>query len=233
MWFDAAIEVIPAVDVLGDEAVRLQRGDYDDVVERADDPAELAARWVLAGAGRVHLVDLDGARSGRVRPELVRAVAERIAPTPLQASGGIRALADAHALLDAGADRVVVGTAAWPDPTAWLELGEAVVLAIDVLDGELRTGGWTAGAGLSLAEAAARAPGARALVTAIDRDGTLAGPDLGLVAQAAEAGLRVLAAGGIRTPGDVDALAEAGAEAAVVGRALLYSPATSRRTKTR
>jgi phosphoribosylformimino-5-aminoimidazole carboxamide ribotide isomerase len=221
------------VDVLGDEAVRLQRGDYDDVVERAEDPAELAERWVSAGARRVHLVDLDGARSGRMRPELVRRVADRIAPTPLQASGGIRTLADARALLDAGADRVVVGTAAWPDPTPWLELGDAIVLAVDVREGELRTRGWTDGAGLTLADAAARAPGARALVTAIDRDGTLAGPDLELVAEAAEAGLRVLAAGGIRTPEDVGALAAAGAEAAVVGRALLYSPATSRRTNTR
>jgi phosphoribosylformimino-5-aminoimidazole carboxamide ribotide isomerase len=221
------------VDVLGDEAVRLQRGDYDDVVERADDPAELAERWVSAGARRVHLVDLDGARSGRMRPELVRRVADRIAPTPLQASGGIRTLADARALLDAGADRVVVGTAAWPDPTPWLELGDAIVLAVDVREGELRTRGWTDGAGLTLADAAARAPGARALVTAIERDGTLAGPDLELVAEAAEAGLRVLAAGGIRTPEDVGALAAAGAEAAVVGRALLYSPATSRRTNTR
>jgi len=219
--------------VLGDEAVRLQRGDYDDVVERADDPAALAERWIEAGARRVHLVDLDGARSGDVRPELVRRVAARIAPTPLQASGGIRTLADARALLDAGADRVVVGTAAWPDPTPWLELGDAVVLAVDVLDGELRTRGWRDGAGLTLADAAARAPGARALVTAIDRDGTLAGPDLDLVAQAAEAGLRVLAAGGIRSPDDVNALAAAGAESAVVGRALLYSPATSRRTNTR
>jgi phosphoribosylformimino-5-aminoimidazole carboxamide ribotide isomerase len=221
------------VDVLGDEAVRLQRGDYDDVVERAEDPAELAERWVSAGARRVHLVDLDGARSGRMRPELVRRVADRIAPTPLQASGGIRTLADARALLDAGADRVVVGTAAWPDPTPWLELGDAIVLAVDVREGELRTRGWTDGAGLTLADAAARAPGARALVTAIDRDGTLAGPDLELVAEAAAAGLRVLAAGGIRTPQDVGALAAAGAEAAVVGRALLYSPATSRRTNTR
>ena len=219
--------------MLGDEAVRLQRGDYDDVVERVDDPAALAERWIEAGARRVHLVDLDGARSGRVRPELVRRVAARIAPSQLQASGGIRTLADARALLDAGADRVVVGTAAWPDPTSWLELGDAVVLAVDVLDGELRTRGWTDGAGLTLAEAAERAPGARALVTAIDRDGTLAGPDLDLVGQAAEAGLRVLAAGGIRSPDDVNALADAGAEAAVVGRALLYSPATSRRTNTR
>jgi phosphoribosylformimino-5-aminoimidazole carboxamide ribotide isomerase len=221
------------VDVLGEDAVRLQRGDYDDVVERAADPAELAERWVAAGARRVHLVDLDGARSGRVRPELVRRVAGRIAPTPLQASGGVRTLADALALLDAGADRVVVGTAAWPDPAPWLELGDAVVLAVDVLDGELRTRGWTDGAGLTLADAAARAPGARALVTAIDRDGTLAGPDLDLIGEAAGLGLRVLAAGGIRTPEDVGALAAAGAEAAVVGRALLYSPATSRRTNTR
>lgn len=233
MWFGAAIEVIPAVDVLGDEAVRLQRGDFDDVVERADDPGELAARLVAGGAARVHLVDLDGARSGRVRPGLVSRLAERIAPIPLQASGGIRTLADARSLLDAGADRIVVGTAAWPDPTPWLELGDDVVLAIDVLDGELRTRGWTDGAGLSLVEAATRAPGARALVTAIDRDGTLAGPDLRLVAEAAGAGLRVLAAGGIRTPADVEALAAVGAEAAVVGRALLYSPATSLRTKTR
>ena len=219
--------------MLGDEAVRLQRGDYDNVVERADDPAALAERWVLAGAQRIHLVDLDGARSAHVRPALVHRVADRIAPTPLQASGGIRTLADARALLDAGADRVVVGTAAWPDPTPWLELGDAVVLAVDVLDGELRTRGWTDGAGITLADAAARARGARALVTAIDRDGTLAGPDLDLVAQAADAELRVLAAGGIRSPEDVVALAVAGAEAAVVGRALLYSPATSRRTNTR
>ena len=233
MWFAGKIAVIPAVDVLGDEAVRLREGSYDDVVERADAPTELAARWVAAGAQRIHLVDLDGARSGRVRPELVREISRRVAPVPVQASGGIRSIADAEALLAAGADRIVVGTAAWPDPTQWLELGEAVVLAIDVRDGEVRTRGWTVGAGLSFAEAAARASGARALVTAIDRDGTLAGPDLDLVARAVSAGLRVLAAGGVRTPKDVDALAEAGAEAAVVGRALLYSPATSLRTKTR
>ena len=75
MWFEGPIEVIPAVDVLGDEAVRLHQGDYDAVVERADDPVALARRWAAAGAARIHLVDLDGARSGRVRPALVREVA--------------------------------------------------------------------------------------------------------------------------------------------------------------
>ena len=101
MWFEQQIEVIPAVDVLGVEAVRLHQGDYDKVVERADDPIALAERWVAAGARRVHLVDLDGARSGRVRPELVRSVASHVLPARLQASGGIRTLADARALLDA------------------------------------------------------------------------------------------------------------------------------------
>jgi phosphoribosylformimino-5-aminoimidazole carboxamide ribotide isomerase len=221
MWFERAIEVIPAVDVLGDEAVRLHRGSYDDVVERASDPVALAQRWVAAGATRIHLVDLDGARSGAVRPALVSAVAAAVAPVSLQASGGIRSLDDARALLEAGADRVVVGTAAWPDPGAWLELGDALVLALDVLDGVVRSAGWTQEAGLTFETALARAAGARVLVTAIDRDGTLAGPDLALVRQAAAAGLRVLAAGGVRSPADVDALAEGGAEAAIVGRALL------------
>jgi phosphoribosylformimino-5-aminoimidazole carboxamide ribotide isomerase len=223
VWFEQRIEVIPAVDVLGDEAVRLHRGDYAAVVERADDPIALAERWAAAGAGRVHLVDLDGARSGRVRPELVRAVAARVAPARVQASGGIRTLEDAQALLDAGADRVVVGTAAWPDPTPWLELGNALVLALDIQNGEVRSAGWTEAAGLSFLEALSRVQGARVLVTAIDRDGTLAGPDLDLVRIAAASGLRVLAAGGVRSPADVDTLADAGAEAAIVGRALLAS----------
>lgn len=218
-WFDGPIEVIPAVDVLGEEAVRLHQGNYDAVVERVSDPAALARRWAGAGARRIHLVDLDGARSGRVRPELVRAAAE--AGLPVQASGGIRTLDDARALLDAGADRVVVGTAAWPDPTPWFELGEALVLALDVRDGQVRAAGWTESAGISLAAALEVVSNRRVLATAIDRDGTLAGPDLELVAAAVAAGARVLAAGGVRSPSDVHALAAAGAEAAVVGRALL------------
>src|SRR4051794_39969886 len=115
MWFDGPIDVIPAVDVLGGEAVRLHQGAYDEIVERAADPVDLALEWARRGASRLHLVDLDGARSGRVRPALVEAVAR--AGVPVQASGGIRSYEDAVALLFAGADRVIVGTAAWPDPS--------------------------------------------------------------------------------------------------------------------
>lgn len=220
-WLDGPVPVIAAVDVLGEDAVRLRRGDFRDVVERRRTPAVLAASLAAAGAPRVHLVDLDGARTGRIRPGLVAGVASRINPVPLQSSGGIRRLADARALLAAGADRVVVGTAAWPDPAPWLELGDALVLALDVRHGRVRASGWTEDAGISFREALRRVETSRVLVTAIDRDGTLAGPDLGLVREAADAGLRVLAAGGVRTPDDLGALAEAGAEAAVVGRALL------------
>lgn len=231
MWFDLEIEVIPAVDVLGDEAVRLERGRFGEVVERARDPVALAAHWLESGARRIHLVDLDGARRGKLRLGLV----ERIAAlgAPVQASGGIRSLADARSLLAAGADRVVVGTAAWPDPAPWLELGDAVVLAIDVQDGELRTAGWTERTHLRFSDALTRASGARALVTAIDRDGTLLGPNLDLVGEAVAAGVRVLAAGGVRSPADVAELADAGAEATVVGRAL-FSPraATARGPRT-
>jgi phosphoribosylformimino-5-aminoimidazole carboxamide ribotide isomerase len=224
MWFSRSIDVIPAVDVLGEEAVRLHQGDYDAVIERADDPVALARRWADAGARRIHLVDLDGARSGRVRPALVRAVASAVG-IPVQASGGIRSLDDARSLLDAGADRVIVGTAAWPDPAPWAEaLGPALVVALDVRDGTARTAGWTAESGLSLEDTltlAAAAGVERVLVTAIERDGTLGGPDLELVATAVGSGLRILAAGGVRSVEDVDALAAAGAEAAIVGRALL------------
>jgi phosphoribosylformimino-5-aminoimidazole carboxamide ribotide isomerase len=223
-WLGAEIDVIPAVDVLGEGAVRLRQGAYDDVVERAGDPVELARAFAAAGARRIHLVDLDGARSGRVRPELAAEAAAAIAPAELQASGGIRSLYDAQALLAAGATRVVVGTAAFPDPAPWAELGERLVVALDVRDGQVRTAGWTEASGLTVDEAARRCGDAgvvRILCTAIDRDGTLAGPDLELVRRVAGTGLRVLAAGGVRSPDDIGALAAAGAEAAVVGRALL------------
>lgn len=227
-WFDLEIEVIPAVDVLGAVAVRLERGDFDRVVERADSPGALAVRYAEAGARWVHLVDLDGARDGLVRPQVVRDVTDAAPGLRVQASGGVRTLADAEALLTAGAERVIVGTAAVAAPAPWVEaFGDRLVVALDVRDGEVRTRGWTHGTGLGLVDALARArdAGARTLlVTAIDRDGTLAGPDLALVRAVAGSGPAVLAAGGVRSTADVLELGEAGAQAVIVGRALLAAP---------
>lgn len=220
--------LIPAVDLLGEEAVRLERGDYERVTLREAEPAALVRRFVGAGAGTVHVVDLDGARSGRLRPELIRALVEAAAPAQVQASGGVRSVADAETLLAAGAARVVVGTAAFAEPDSVDRfadaLGEALVVAVDVRDGRVAARGWQDDAGLSVEEALARcrASGvARILCTAIERDGTLAGPDLALLRQAVDGGLGVLAAGGVSSEDDVAAVEECGCEAAIVGRALL------------
>jgi phosphoribosylformimino-5-aminoimidazole carboxamide ribotide isomerase len=222
-------DVIPAVDVLGDEAVRLMQGDFARVTNRADDPCSLAARFAAEGYGWIHLVDLDGARSGRTRPELVRAVAAAAGAARVQASGGVRSVADAEELLAAGASRVVVGTAALPDPRPFAAtLGERLVVALDVRDGRIASRGWLESKGLGVEEALDACVGAgvsRVLCTAIARDGTLGGPDLELLEHVVKRSrLAVLAAGGIRPDRDLDALAALGVEAAVVGRALLSPP---------
>jgi len=221
--------LVPAVDVLGDEAVRLEQGDYGRVTLRAGSPDELVMAFVQAGARLLHLVDLEGARSGIVRPALIRRLCEAAAPIPVQASGGIRSVADALELLEAGAARVIVGTAAFAEPTALHRfaqaLGERLVVAIDARHGELVVSGWTRSGGMAVSEAAERcalAGVSRLHCTAVDRDGTLAGPDLELLASVrARSGLPVLAAGGIRSRTDLDELEQAGMEGAIVGRAFL------------
>jgi phosphoribosylformimino-5-aminoimidazole carboxamide ribotide isomerase len=223
------MQVIPAVDVLGDEAVRLVRGRFDEVGVRAGDPVALARRFADGGAELIHVVDLDGARSGRVRPEVVARIAEAARPAAIQASGGIRSTADAELLLDAGAARVVVGTAAFATEDAPAELaaalGDRLVVALDVRDGRIAVRGWGESSGLTVEDAAGRCAAAgvaRILCTAIDRDGTLGGPDVELLRLVLNvSGLPVLAAGGIATQADLDVVAALGCEGAVVGRALL------------
>jgi phosphoribosylformimino-5-aminoimidazole carboxamide ribotide isomerase len=221
--------VVPAVDVLGVEAVRLRRGEYEHVTNRRADPLALVEAYRDAGARLIHLVDLDGARSGRVRPEVVRRAALAAAPSALQASGGVRSVADADLLLAAGAARVVVGTAAFAHddalPGLSSALGERLVVAIDVRDGNVAVGGWTRTTPIAVDEAVARCVAAgvsHVLCTAIERDGTLDGPDIELLERVCgRCDLAVLAAGGVRSVEDLAAIAETGCEGAVVGRALL------------
>jgi len=221
--------VVPAVDLLGTEAVRLLRGDYGRVTNRRVDPLALVETYRDAGAELIHLVDLDGARSGRVRAEVVRQAALAAAPSRLQASGGVRSVADAELLLAAGAARVVVGTAAFADDDALARFssaaGDRLVVAVDASDGHVAVGGWTRVTSISVDEAVERCLGAgvaRILCTAIERDGTLAGPDRELLERVCSRGdLAVLAAGGVRSVEDLDVIADTGCEGAVVGRALL------------
>ncbi len=222
-------QVIPAVDVLGTEAVRLLRGDYENVTLREADPFALIERVTAAGAEIVHLVDLDAARGGGVRREFVARAVAAAAPTRVQAAGGVRSIADATALVETGAHRVVVGTAAFAGDGLLeelvTELGERLVVAVDVRDGVVAVAGWTQATSLSVTDAVERAVQAgatRLLCTAIERDGTLDGPSLELLEKVCDlSGLPVLAAGGIRSSEDLAAVAAVGCEGAVVGRALL------------
>ena len=226
------MEVIPAIDLLGREAVRLEQGDYARVSQYGK-PTELASRFAADGARWIHVVDLDGARAGLIRPVVVSALVHASAPALVQASGGVRSVDDAETLLRAGASRVVVGTAAWTLLDELVAaLGERLVVALDMRDGILRTRGWTeSGLGLDQAIDRCAASGVtRLLCTAIERDGTLKGPDVDLVRRVVERSrVPVLAAGGIRSDADLDALEQAGAEGAIVGRALLEGGLTLRR----
>ncbi|HEU0247381.1 MAG TPA: 1-(5-phosphoribosyl)-5-[(5-phosphoribosylamino)methylideneamino] imidazole-4-carboxamide isomerase [Gaiellaceae bacterium] len=226
---DDSFQVIPAIDVLGAEAVRLEQGDFRRITTRENDPLALVERVVAAGAKLVHLVDLSAARSGMIRPQLVRRAVAVAAPASVQAAGGVRSLVDADALLEAGAARVVIGTAAFSHDAA-LEgyvstLGDRLVVAIDVCDGSVAVGGWERTTELDVDDAIERCRESgvrRLLCTSIERDGTLAGPDLDLLARVrTHSGLPVLAAGGVRSAHDLAAIAAAGCEGVIVGRALL------------
>jgi phosphoribosylformimino-5-aminoimidazole carboxamide ribotide isomerase len=229
MTAQTRFQLVPAVDVVGEEAVRLRQGAFDSVVARAGDPESLVAAYAASRPPLIHVVDLDGAREGAIRPELVGRLVAAAGTTPVQASGGIRSLADAETLLDAGAARVVVGTAALAGGDVIHDLaralGERLVVAVDARDGRVAAAGWTRASDLApqeLAERCAAAGVRRLLCTAIDRDGTMGGPDLALLAGVRErSGLPVLAAGGIRSEDDLADLDALGLEGAVVGRALL------------
>ncbi len=177
--------IIPAVDVLDGRAVRLRRGDYDRVATEGGDPFELIARVAAARPPLVHVVALGAARDGGAPIDLARRAVAAAAPVPVQLGGGVRSVADALALVGAGVDRVMVGTAAFgPIPLeSFVEvLGDRLVVAVDVAGGIVRTAGWLESSSLTTAAALARCTEAgvtRVLCTAIDRDGTLRGPSLG------------------------------------------------------
>ncbi len=190
------------------------------------DPVEAARRFEADGAAWLHLVDLDGAFGGSPTPGLVRTIVAATA-LPVQVGGGYRSVAEIEAALADGAGRVMIGTAAL-EPAfldeAVRRFGERMVVAIDARGGKVAVEGWTAESELSATELAARCREAgvgRLLVTSTSRDGSLAGPDLALLAAVLEASqLPVLAAGGIASLDDLRSVRELGCEGAVAGSAL-------------
>lgn len=222
----------PAIDILGGKAVRLLQGDFGKRTEYDADPLEAARRWVDAGARALHVVDLDGARTGT--PGNLRDIA-RIAstlPVPLQVGGGLRTLGSVRAVIQSGAARVILGTAAFSDP-AFLDAaiashGDQIIVSIDARNARVATAGWTEQTELTVSGALSdlHSRGVRRFVySSIDRDGMLSGPDLEGARAVARQGIdcSVIYSGGIGELSDLRALAELGEPAlsgVIVGKAL-------------
>jgi phosphoribosylformimino-5-aminoimidazole carboxamide ribotide isomerase len=216
--------VIPAIDLQHGRCVRLLRGEFDQETLYGDDPVAVARTWTAAGAELVHVVDLDGAREGRpVQLDLAGRIA---AVAPIQLGGGLRTEDDVTAALERGVQRVVLGTSAL-DLALVRRLvdahGDRLVVALDTRDGLVATRGWTEASDwtlLDLAGALIEVGVERFLHTDVERDGALTSPNFESLAALVALGTRVIASGGVATLEHLARLRDAGAEAAIVGRAL-------------
>ena len=227
-----AFDVLPAVDLRDGRVVRLEQGDFDRETVFSDDPALVARRFVEAGAGWLHVVDLDGARAGRpVQTAAIGAILAAVGDAAsVEVSGGLRtaqAVADA---LAQGSARVTLGTAAIADPALLTAIlakhgPERVAVAVDVRDGLAVGQAWQPGArGTPPDDLIARLAGLGVTtfeVTAVDRDGLLGGPDLPLLERLVGLGRgAIIASGGIGSTADIAAVRDLGCAGAIVGRAL-------------
>jgi phosphoribosylformimino-5-aminoimidazole carboxamide ribotide isomerase len=221
----------PAIDIRGGQAVRLLQGDYERETTYDADPVDAARRWAGEGAEFLHVVDLDGAKAGEPRNlEAVRQIAAAI-KCPIQVGGGLRDAASVEAVLDAGAERVVIGTAALKDPefldATLAAYGDQVVVSVDARDGRVALEGWTEAGGegvVEAVEALSKRGVARFLCTSIEVDGTMEGPDIAQLAEiAAATSSKLIASGGVGDISHLESLASqapANVEGAIVGRAL-------------
>jgi phosphoribosylformimino-5-aminoimidazole carboxamide ribotide isomerase len=218
--------VIPAIDLMDGKVVRLRKGDFATQTVYSADPAEVAARFRDAGAERIHVVDLDGARAGRpVNFDAVQAIAaERV---PIEVGGGMRRIEDVERILDLAAF-AVLGTAAVERldlvREACVRFPGRIVCGIDAKGGEVAVAGWEQGTGLPAVEVARRvsAAGVRLVeYTDVARDGMFTGVDAdGAAKLAREAGVEVVASGGVASLDDVRACLAAGLAGVIVGKAI-------------
>jgi phosphoribosylformimino-5-aminoimidazole carboxamide ribotide isomerase len=221
-------EIIPAIDIINGKCVRLTQGRYNAETVYSADPLEMAQKWEAAGAPRMHVIDLDGARTGL--PKNI-ALIKKIAGTvkiPIQVGGGIRNISVIKELLDAGVNRVILGTTAVNNPNTLAKFceafGDQIAVAVDVKNGKIATEGW---AKLSNKDVFTLAKGAielgvrRFIYTDVSRDGMLGGPNIEAIKIfLTEVNAAVIASGGISSADDVAKIKETGVEGCIIGKAL-------------
>jgi len=226
-----SFELIPAIDLLGGACVRLAQGRYDAATLYERDPAQVAARFAAHRIGRIHVVDLDGARAGKPQNrEQVARIVQSAGGVPVQLGGGIRSLADVEDALATGVERVVLGTVALHEPALVRDAARRfpgrIAIGIDARDGRVAVQGWLETSEASALDVARRFEdaGVAALVyTDIAKDGMLAGPNLEATAALAHTvSIPVILSGGVGTLADLERAADArhGLAGAIVGRAL-------------
>ncbi|CAI8156457.1 MAG: 1-(5-phosphoribosyl)-5-[(5-phosphoribosylamino)methylideneamino]imidazole-4-carboxamide isomerase [Prochlorococcus sp.] len=225
------MEIIPAIDLLEGSCVRLHQGDYDKVTRFNEDPVAQALSWQEQGASRLHLVDLDGARSGEpVNDASVKAITAAL-DIPVQLGGGVRSIERAEALLAYGLERVILGTVAIEQPLMVKKLAQQhpdrIVVGIDANNGKVATRGWITQSDVEATDLANdfnNAGIAAIISTDIATDGTLAGPNLeALRSMAMASNVPVIASGGVGSISDLLALLSLeplGVTGVIVGRAL-------------
>ncbi len=222
------MRIWPAIDLRGGKCVRLQQGDYNRETVFNDNPADVARHWVDEGADCLHLVDLDGARDGKlINGEVIEAIVNSVDVT-FQLGGGIRDEAAIQRLLDLGLDRLVVGTQALKNPDWFREMASRypgkLVLGIDARNGMVATDGWLETSETSAIEMAKQfesEPVAAIVYTDIAKDGMMAGPNLEAMREMQQAvALPVVASGGVTTSDDAHRLSEIPMDGAIIGRAL-------------
>jgi len=222
------MELWPAIDLRGGRCVRLLQGDYERETVFGDDPVAMARQFVAAGARRLHIVDLDGAKAGTpVQAALVERIVQA-AGVPCQIGGGIRTLDTARRYAAAGVARIVVGSIAIEQPHLLDELAAAlpgrIVLGLDARDGRVAVRGWIETSPLTALDVARRhenLPLAAIVYTDIATDGTLAGPNVAALADMLKVSAApLIASGGIATIDDIRRVAALGCAGCIVGRAL-------------
>lgn len=224
------MQIWPAIDLLGGKCVRLQQGDYQRETVFAEDPIEMAHRWVKAGARCLHLVDLDGAKSGsQINQPAIRGIVAETG-VPCQVGGGVRDEQTIEALLDLGLARVIIGTRALREPQWFAEMSKKypkqLVLGIDARDGMVATDGWLETSKMPAIELAQKIASLTDQVPAIvytdiARDGMLSGPNFEQLEQMQRATpIPVICSGGVTTLEDIDRLVAMKTHACIVGRAL-------------